>query len=213
MPVITFKQLGAVIGELPNAMNRRANIGVMKAAMKSTVEVQKNIKNSDPYPAVNTRRMVNSVKSIAVSPVRQGHRTAAKIFVDVPYSQAMELGAAPHTPPLAPLVEWARYKMAALRRSKIAGKSSGKKMAASQKGAKGKGGVKERPRLSKSKSKLASRMAYLVQQKIRREGVRPRFFMARSMPKIHTNVKMSLRRQMKSLGKKYPIRVTIRRIR
>lgn len=213
MTVITLKQLKKMVGGLPIDMNIEANIAMKMAGDHSVPEVKKNIGNAKPYPAVNTRQMITSVKAEYVVAKRRGKRTAVKISVDTPYAQSMEFGSAPHTPPLAPLIEWARYKIAALKRSKISGKGTGKRIAASQKAPPKSGGnLRKRPKLSKSKNKLAAKMAYLVQQKIRKNGIKPRFFMARSMPKIHTKVKMSMRRQMKHLSKKYPIRVTVRRI-
>ena len=142
----------------------------------------------------------------------RGRRVVSEVGVYTNYAAAMEFGAAPHTPPLAPLIEWARYKQSKFKRKTNAGKLRGSKINSDAKRPRGKGRPRGRPRLSKGKEREAKRLAYFVQQKIRKKGIRPRFYMAKSMPKIEKNAVKYMKRHMKSLAKVYPVRMRIRRV-
>lgn len=77
--------------------------GLRSGAKKGVAIVVEEIENASPYPAVDTRAMINSVDS-------RGTGTGVQIFVGAPHAIFMEEGTRPHTPPLDPILEWVLRK-------------------------------------------------------------------------------------------------------
>ena len=99
--------------------------------------------------------------SIHVEETTQGPR----VVVDAPHAAALELGSRPHTPPLAPLVEWVRRNRARF-------------------GIRGRGTTRDKATGRLDASPEVVRIAVAIQQKIRLHGTKPRFFVRDSIPKL-----------------------------
>jgi hypothetical protein len=189
---MTIKQFSRKLREFELELGVRANIAMRDAAKQSVPVVKKELRDAETregsYPLIASRRMYASTKWNRIPSSKRGRRVVANVGV---------FG----------------YKIAASKRGKTAGKSRGSKIR-SKSGAEGKGGARIRatPKLSKAGNREAIRMAYFVQQKIRRKGILPRFYMAKSMDKISKKVVTSLRRQGKKLKAKYPVKFTVRRL-
>jgi hypothetical protein len=220
VPSMTIKQFSGKLSQLRLELGIRASAAMRDTAKQSVAIVRKELRDAETlkgsFPLIASRRMYLATKWNRVpSPGKFARRrVVANIGVFTSYAAAMEYGTGSFTPPLAPLIEWAKYKIAANKRKKTAGKSRGGKIRAKGGGAaESKGGkAKGVPRLNKSGNREARRMAYFVQQKIKNEGILPRFYMAKSMDKIGRKAMLNLRRQGKKIKSRYPVKFTVRRL-
>ena len=222
MTTVSLKKFASIVKRLPTRLNDAANDAMYDAAKDSVKEVKKQLREAETsegsYPLVNTRQMLLSTRGKKVSRARRGRRISAEVGVYTNYAAAMEYGAGPHTPPLDRLIEWARYKKSKLQRRTNAGKANGAKMNAKATASRKSSGLKQRPKLSKKGEQAARSLAVYVQKKIagkirgKKGGLRPRFYMSKSQPKIRKNVVKHMKKRMRKLGKIYPIRVTVRRV-
>lgn len=108
MPRTIFTPLTFATVAVPDLVRRtRAAIveGTKEAAFRAIGVVQQEIDGAQPRPLVNTGALRNSW-SVAKVP------TGWELKSSTPRRAAvMEFGARPHTPPLAPLLEWAKVKI------------------------------------------------------------------------------------------------------
>lgn len=214
MPKLTIKRFAEVLKSLPEDMGKAMNMAAYETAKAAVPEVKRQIRGASTsegsYPLVNTRKMLLSTRAVRGSAQKRGRRVAAEVGSYTSYADVMELGAGPHTPPLEPLIEWARHKVK--RISRVGRDRASKIKSAAKSSGQVKRGPKGSPKLSSKGERQARSLAYMVQQKIKRKGIEPRFFMLKSMPKVHWHLKRKTLASMKPLGKKYPIRVKIRRV-
>ena len=107
-----------------------------------------------------------------------------RIVFDAPHTGIVELGSRPHVPPLGPLIAWVKRHRAAFG---IAGKGTARNKATGRFEA----------------SAEVVRIARAIQQKIKREGTKPTYFIRRSIPAITDQLKRELvRAAAEGAGKK-----------
>lgn len=215
MPSFSIKQFSSELRKLELDLNLRAEIALRETAKQSVPIVRKELRNAatreGTYPLIASKKMYASTRWNRVVSKNGRRRIVANVGVFTSYAAALEYGAGPFTPPLGPLIEWAKYKVAAAKRKKTAGRARGTKIRARSGGERP---VKAKgvPRLNRSGNREARRMAYLVQQKIKRKGILPRFYMAKSMVNIEKRAVSNLRKQGRKLRANYPVKFTVRRL-
>lgn len=212
---VSIPQFMKVLNRFPGEFNEAANRAMVDAAKKSVPVVKKELRNAETsegsFPLIASRDLYNSTKSKIISTRRRGIRRVSEVGVYESYAAAMEYGTAPHTPPMGPLIKWARYKRAILQRKRTVGRARGSKLVSREKDSPGAGGQKRKrgPGVANRADRM---MAYFVQQKIKRKGIKPRFFMAKSMSGIEKKVVTGFRKHSKGLSKKFPVRIRVRRV-
>jgi hypothetical protein len=113
-----------------------------------------------------------SIRAERASPSR------SEVIADAPHASSVEVGSRPHTPPLAPLIDWVRRHRKAL-------------------GLKGKLGRDSRGRFTAGAAIEAAARA--LQRKIARDGTRPRWFMRNTLPKQRKVLDRLIRRRLRDL--------------
>lgn len=95
------------LGQLPNKLETAIVRGLRSAAMRGVHATVANIGTRNDRtgapPAVDEGTLMRSVSSHSIL-------KGAMITVDAPHAAFMEYGTRPHTPPLQPLVDWAKRK-------------------------------------------------------------------------------------------------------
>jgi hypothetical protein len=108
MPQTIFTPLTFATVAVPDLIKRTREAivrGTREAAFKAISVVQQEIDTADPRPLVNTAALRNSW---SVTKVPKGWELKSS----TPKRAAvMEFGARPHTPPLGPLLQWAKVKI------------------------------------------------------------------------------------------------------
>lgn len=102
---LTLDQFAELVDDLPQELEVVVLRGLKSTAMRAVVFIVEAIDTADPYPAVNTGQLRQSIKWAAL-PNGRGFQ----IFSDAPHFPFMEYGTRPHMPPIAPLVTWATRK-------------------------------------------------------------------------------------------------------
>lgn len=100
---VTLGQFVKIVGQLPTEIEGAVVRGLRSAAMRGVSIVVEEIEFAQPYPAVDTGALRGSVD---YQPLQKGGRIA----VDAPHAAIIEEGSRPHSPPVAPLQEWAKRK-------------------------------------------------------------------------------------------------------
>lgn len=95
----------------------------------------------------------------------EGGIEAPRIVIDAPHAAAVELGSRPHVAPLQPLVDWVKRHRASF-------------------GIKGRGTQRNAKTGRFEVSAEIVAIARAIQQKIAREGTKPRFFVRNAIPKL-----------------------------
>lgn len=126
----------------------------------------------------------------------RARRTGAKeseIIADAPHSGIVEVGSRPHTPPLAPLIEWVKRHRAAfglkpprvLRpvRRRLYGAAAASRRRAEERAAAADAAVEQ--------------IARRIQRKIARYGTKPRWFMRQHLPKLRKILASLIRRRLR----------------
>lgn len=95
----------------------------------------------------------------------EGGIDAPRIVIDAPHAATVELGSRPHTPPLQPLIDWVKRHRGSF-------------------GIKGRGTQRNAKTGRFEVSAEIVAIARAIQQKIAREGTKPRFFVRGAIPKL-----------------------------
>ena len=101
--VLSLREFMGLADHLPEMIERAAIRGLRSAALRGVGEVGRQIKQADPYPAVDTAAMLQSV---IAEPISDG----AELSVGTPQAAWMEFGTRPHMPPLGPILTWVTRK-------------------------------------------------------------------------------------------------------
>lgn len=205
---ITVREFAGLLQNLPPAINDAAIRGLRSAGLRGVGEVQKQISNAEPYPAVDTGATRQSVLS---EPISDG----AELSVNTPQAAIMEWGARPFMPPLAPLIVWVtrKFQLGGASRKKSVRK---KREAAARERAMGprkpsrlgpkqdKAGRTARAAARKAENEaLAIAIAKKVQWKIYHHGIAPRGFFSKAMTVIRSKIApQEVRRELKELEKR-----------
>lgn len=151
-----------------------------KALEKDLGTLQKRTVQASHRAADYGRMVAFANAPVAFTELRDGlvdvpNRRGAKVISTAPHSGAAEHGSRPHTPPLAPLVEWVRLRgMQGLEAGDGATGYPG--MVASQIRALGDG--------SSTPVDAAEQVARRIQRAISRNGTKPTHFMLRTVPEV-----------------------------
>ncbi|WP_438029011.1 hypothetical protein [Sorangium sp. So ce233] len=154
--------------------------GLKRALEKDLAELQRRTVKATHRAADYGRMVAFNNAPVAFAELRDGiidvpHARGAKVISTAPHSGAAEHGSRPHTPPLAPLVEWVRLRgMQGLEAGEGATGAPG--MVASQIRALGDG--------SSTPVDAAVQVAWRIQQAIAKRGTKPTHFMARTVPEV-----------------------------
>lgn len=171
--VVTIPQFQRILIAMTPEIRRACIRGLRGGALYLHRTVVVEIGESTPYPAVDTGELRNSVDTEFTD-------EGAIVDVKAPHAAVMEHGARPFTPPLAPLIEWAKRKGLA--------RGAGRSMP------RGTSRAARRDR----EDQEAVRIARAVQRKIAKVGIAPRNYfakaVARSTPVIRAEVDMELAR-------------------
>lgn len=100
---ITLTQLGQVVTTLDSRLRRGIVRGLQASAMRFEGIVVEEIDNAEPYPAVDTGGLRQSVD-------RTNLPDGSIVAVKAPHAAVIEHGSRPHFPPINPLVEWVKRK-------------------------------------------------------------------------------------------------------
>lgn len=203
---ITVRDFVQLTKQLPPMIEQAAIRGLRSAAARGVGEVVKQIDHAEPFPAVDTRAMAQSV---TVEPILEG----AELSVNAPQGAWMEFGTLPHMPPLLPILRWVVRKFGLSERKSTRKKRDGAKRLAKM-------GPKERSKMGpRDRKKHGPRMtgsgrrshnaakayaiAKAVQWKIWHYGTAPRGFFKKSMVVIHTKfAPQEVRHELKALEKR-----------
>ena len=175
---LSLEQLPHLLSELPGRVNEAIARAAESVASRGMAEAKKQIGSAEPFPAVNTGALRQSV---AVKSTQS--KTVWLVIAQTPYAAVMEWGARPFKPPFAPIYMWAlrKYRKAARRRRRGTA-ATGKK---SQENA------------------AVTAIAWKVIAKIKRHGIAPRHYMAKTAHKMRTKfVNVEVRRALKALATK-----------
>lgn len=208
MRTITVRDFAELTRNFPPMLEAAAIRGLRSAAARGVGEIVRQIDKAEPYPAVDTGAMRQSVLS---EPIPDG----AELSVNTPQAAWMEYGTRPHMPPFGPILTWVTRKF---QLGSGSGKKARKARAGGAKGASKHGPrkpPKHGPRMSKG-AKTARKAAFAaentakahaiakkIQWKIAHYGTAPRGFFKKSMVVIHTKfAPREVRHELKLLEKR-----------
>ena len=100
---VTLAQFQKWLRQQPQAIQGAVVRGLRSAAHRGVGIVVQEIDNAEPYPAVDTGGMRQSVHV-------QNHPDGAEIYVDAPHAGPINNGTRPFRPPVSALVTWAVRK-------------------------------------------------------------------------------------------------------
>jgi len=100
---VTPAEFAKYLNQQPPKVKEAVVKGLRSAAMRGVGVVVEEIDKAEPYPAVNTGKLRQSVRA---EPTPIG----AAIVVDAPHAAPINNGTRPFFPPLEPLIEWAVRK-------------------------------------------------------------------------------------------------------
>ena len=203
-----IKQFQHTLRKIPPAMQAAAADAMYDAAKIGAKKVRENIEGRRPFPLIDRGKLLSSTKSTRHHPPRRiGRHLAATYGTYAPYTAALEYGAAPFTPPLAPLIEWAKRTGYNVRGS---GNKRRSKIRSTEKGSTRKGGTKKPLKRNRQRSRNAEGLAMAIQKKYTREGIKPAFFFAKARAKMDWQTKNQLRKHLKrKVASKYPVRIRV----
>lgn len=204
---ITVRDMAQLARDLPPMVKQAAIHGLRSAAARGVGEIVKQIDHAEPWPAVDTGAMRQSV---AVEPILEG----AVLSVNSVQAAFIEFGTLPHMPPLLPILRWVVRKFGLSERKKATRKKREGAQRLAKMGPKEKKphGPKDRkkhgPKLTGSGARShnaakAYAIARAVQWKIWHYGTAPRGFFKKSMVVIHTKyAPQEVKRSLKELEKR-----------
>lgn len=165
---------------------------IKKHSQQRTVKVRAATKRAAAKGVSVIKRNV----PVAHGEVRESaHAEGVFILVDAPHAAAVNNGSRPHTPPLAPLVEWVRLRgaqglLTERQQSRLPGTTS----AAAAKGIAGMLRAKEvRGPAGYSPVDAAVQVARMIQRAIAKHGTKPHHFIEKSLPQIRAILGEELR--------------------
>jgi hypothetical protein len=215
MKSLTIEQYSKLLNKIPMELNISASRGLVVASKSGVGTVRYQMRmaatTNGSFPLIASAKMY---KGIAAKIINTNPRVARRVVVEVgsyqDYSEAMEMGAGPHTPPIERLREWAAHKVAQVEGKRNAGKERGEK-ANSKANGPGKGKATSGGKTGSGNNKV-NKLAYLVQQKIKKVGIKPRFFMLKSVPGISKHVGKRLRIELRVFDKEFGTKTMVRAV-
>lgn len=189
--------------KLPERIEQACIKGLRAAALRGVGEVVRQIDHADPFPAVDSGSLRQSVLA---KPIPEG----AELSVNSPQGAWMEFGTRPHMPPIKPILVWVTRKFGLSERQKAKRKfgpynpkfgpkkppKQGPKMAPKY------GPKRSRQNRNDANAAKAYAIAKKVQWKIYHHGTAPRGFFSKAMVVITSKyAPREVRHELKQLEK------------
>jgi hypothetical protein len=185
MASFTLKQWNKALPAGLKKKREAAIRGLRSVALRAKGIVIEEIDAAEPYPAVDTGGMRQSVQVVLLP-------DGGEVVVDAPHAPIMENGARPFWPPLAPLIAWVERKGLVSRPKKLDTRR-GKQL---QRLANKQANVDR----AKAYEKEVENVARLIQAKIAAHGIEPRHYFAKAMARVSPMVPKAILDEMEKVS-------------